>query len=188
MRPFLVKFFGIALLLTSAAYAQSLGDVARENREKKAAGDNSTATPKVITNKDLPKNVDADQPASEEESQSKVEEDANAANQRRAELRATHRSLQQQAAEQRIANQWKRQILAQKDRVAALQARVDELNAQIRATYGNVQYEPPYSGSQARQLRRVSQTRQQLDVQRMRLADMQESARRAGMHTPVYDP
>jgi hypothetical protein len=40
----------------SVAYGQSLGDIARENREKQnAEAAASTTPPKVITNKDLPK-------------------------------------------------------------------------------------------------------------------------------------
>ncbi len=50
------KILAIALLMGSVAYGQSLGDIARENREKQNAGrPASTTTPKVITNKDLPK-------------------------------------------------------------------------------------------------------------------------------------
>jgi hypothetical protein len=48
------------LLMNAAAFgqSQSLGDIARENREKKAAED-STAQPKVFTNSTLPKEPDA---------------------------------------------------------------------------------------------------------------------------------
>jgi hypothetical protein len=37
-------------------------------------------------------------------------------------------------------------------------------------------------------MRRVAQIQQQLDQQKMRLDQMQEAARRAGMHSAVYDP
>lgn len=187
MQSLLSRFWfsrlALAFLITSAAYGQSLGDVARENREKKSAEDNSTASPKVITNKDLPKDADANQEPAEENSKTDAEASATTAEQR-----AAHRSAQQRLAEQRAANQWKRQILAQKNRVAALQARIDQFNAETSSTYGSVQYEPPYGRSQNSQIQRVSQMQQKLDEQKARLADMQESARRAGMHTTVYDP
>ncbi len=188
MQSLLSKFLAIALLITSAAYGQSLGDVARENREKKAAEDNSAASPKVITNKDLPKDGDANQEPAEENSKTDAEDPVTTANQRSVERRAAQRSGQKSLAEQHAANQWKRQILAQKNRVAALEGRIDQFNAETSATYGSVQYEPPYGRSQDRQLQRVSQMQQKLDEQKARLADMQESARRAGMHTAVYDP
>jgi hypothetical protein len=43
------------------------------------------------------------------------------------------------------------------------------------------------TGDQARQLRRVAQIQTQLDEQ-VKLDQMQEAARHAGMHTVVYDP
>ena len=195
MQRMFLKILAIALLMVPASYAQSLGDVARENREKKAE-DASTAPAKVITNKDLPKDPEASQDAEEApvgaDAASAKPADHASEEQRAAERRATHRavqrSMQQRLAEQRVAGQWKRQIVAQENRVAALQSRVDQLNASIHATYGSTQYEAPYSRPQARQLQRVAQVQQQLDEQKMKLADMQESARRAGMHTVVYDP
>jgi hypothetical protein len=190
-----LKILAIALLMVPFTYAQSLGDVARENREKKAE-DSSTAPAKVITNKDLPK----DPEASEDAKDAATEDEASSvkpvvhpspekhAAEQRATHRAVQRSLQQRLAEQRAAEQWKRQILVQENRVAALQARFDQLNASLRATYGSTQYEAPYSRPQGRQLERIAQTQRQLDEQKMKLADIQESARRAGMHTVVYDP
>ncbi len=200
MQRMFLKILAIALLVVPLSYAQSLGDVARENREKKAE-DASTAPAKVITNKDLPKDPEADQdaadaPAGTDAASAKPADHASAdqrsPDQRAAEQRATHRavqrSMQQRLAEQRAAEQWKRQIVAQENRVAALQSRMDQLNASMRATYGSTQYEAPYSRPQAWQMQRLAQMQQQLDQQRMKLAEMQEAARRAGMHTVVYDP
>lgn len=166
------------LLLTNfAAYAQSLGDVARANSEKKAE-DASAAQPRVITNKDLPEDPDTDQATSE--LQPTTTEPTNKA--------ADHRSAQQRLAEQRAAEQWKRQILTQTNKVAALQARIDELNASIQSAHGSVQSEGPYNRYQMRQLQRVARIQQQLDEQKSQLDQMQETARHAGMHSAVYDP
>lgn len=187
MQRMFLRVLAIGLLITAASYGQSLGDVARENREKKSAEDSSSSSPpKVITNKDLQKNADADQEPAED-SKPNVEAPPSASTQRSAQ-RAAHRSAQQRLAEQRAMDQWKRLILAQKNRLTALQVRIDQLNETMRAAGGSVQYEPPYNTSQVRQLRRISQLQDQLDDQRIKLAEMQESARRAGMHTVVYDP
>ena len=97
-------------------------------------------------------------------------------------------SGQQRLAEQRAADQWKRQVLAQKNKMATLQARIDQLNASIRSAGGSVQYEGPSNRYQARQLQRVAQIQLQLDEQKMKLDQMQEAARHAGMHSAVYDP
>jgi hypothetical protein len=176
MRRVFLTIFAIALLMSSAAYGQSLGDVARENREKKAEAE-SAAQPKVITNANLPKDPDANQEPAEAQSEASASGTA-----------ADHRSSQQRLAERRAADQWKRQILAQKNKMAILQSRIDQLNASIRSAGGSVQYEGPYNRYQARQLQRVAQIQLQFDEQRMKLDQMQEAARHAGMHTAVYDP
>jgi len=191
-RPFhrrgLFSISALLLLVSLAAYGQSLGDVARENRDKKAT-DASTTPPKVITNKNLPKSPDgsAGPPASESEAQTSspatVEVGREAADQRTAE---------QRAAEQRAAGQWKSRILAQENVVANLQSRVAHLKASIHLTDPNASYD--YYGTlansryQARQLERLAQLQQQLDQQKRKLEDLQEAARHAGMHTLVYDP
>ena len=168
----------IALLMSSAVYGQSLGDVARDNREKKSE-DASAAQPKVITNNDLPKDPDANQEPPEEQAGTGAAASSKAAD---------HRSAEQRLAEQRAADHWKRQILAQKNKMATLQARIDQLNASIRSAGGSVQYEGPYNRYQVRQLQRVAQIQLRLDEQKMKLDQMQEAARHAGMHSAVYDP
>jgi predicted RNase H-like nuclease (RuvC/YqgF family) len=160
-----------------AAYGQSLGDIARANREKQNAENASAAQPKVITNANLPKDPDANQEPAEAQSGASARSQA-----------VDHRSAQQRLTEQRAADQWKRQILAQKNKMVTLQARIDQLNASIHSAGGSVQYEGPYNRYQARQLGRVAQIQLQLDEQKMKLDQMQEAARHAGMHTAVYDP
>ena len=172
-----LKISAIALLMSSAAYGQSLGDIARANREKQNAENTSAAQPRVITNANLPKDPDSNQEPAEAQSGTNASSTA-----------ADHRSAQQRLAEQRAADQWKRQILAQKNKMATLQARIDQLNESIRSAGGSVQYEGPYNRHQARQLQRVAQIQLQLDEQEMKLDQMQEAARHAGMHTLVYDP
>jgi predicted RNase H-like nuclease (RuvC/YqgF family) len=178
MKRMFLKSLAIALLMTSAAYGQSLGDVARANREKKAE-DASAAQPKVITNNDLPKDPDASQGPREATSGASAAASSQAAD---------HRSAQQRLAEQRVADRWKRLILAQENKMATLQARIGLLNASIQSMNGSVQYEGPQNRYQARQLQRVAQIQQQLDEQKRKLEQMQEAARHAGMHTAVYDP
>lgn len=177
MQRVFLKISAIALLMSSAAYGQSLGDIARANREKQNAENTSAAQPRVITNANLPKDPDANQEPAEAQSGTSASSTA-----------ADHHSAQQRLAEQRAADQWKRQILAQKNNMATLQARIDQLNASIRSAGGSVQYEGPYNRHQARQLQRVAQIQLQLDEQKMKLDQMQEAARHAGMHTVVYDP
>jgi hypothetical protein len=69
-----------------------------------------------------------------------------------------------------------------------LQARIDQLHASIKSANGSVQSDGPYNRSQAQQFQRVAQIQQQLDGEKRKLDQMQDAARHAGMHTPVYDP
>jgi cytochrome c556 len=187
-----LKSLAIAVALVvniaSTASAQSLGDIARENREKKAESA-SAAQAKVLTNKDLPKDAassdqaaPATQPASDPLANGNPEKNA-------AEKRADQRFAQQRLAEQRTGEQWKRRILAQKDRIVRVQARIDHLKA--NGQFANVSTYPhsgAYNHAQPRQVERILQLQQQLDEQKRKLEQMQEAARHAGMHTAVYDP
>jgi hypothetical protein len=174
----------IAALASSLALSQSLGDIARENQEQKAAQAENATSPKVITNKDLPKDPDASS-ASSATTAPVANKPADPMAKQRAEQRAEQRYAQQRQAEQRAAEQWKRQILAQKNKVAVLQARMNQMHAAIQSSSGSVASEGPYTGYQAR---RVAQIQQQLYEQKRKLDQMQEAARHAGMHTAVYDP
>jgi chromosome segregation ATPase len=173
------------LLLTNwAAYGQSLGDVARESREKKAAAPSTTPS-KVITNADLPKDPDADLDKSTRQGETQTERSA-------ADAASSQKAAEQRAAEQRVAERWKKQILEQENRIANLQTQVDNLKAAIHFVDANTTYDYyqglAYNRYQARQLERLKEMQQRLDQQKKKLADMQEAARHAGMHTPVYDP
>jgi cell division protein FtsB len=195
MQRMFLRTLAIAFLLYSSAYGQSLGDVARENRDKQNAEEaaSSTVKPRVITNKDLPKDPNPSPGPSE------VPPAASAVAGKDADPFSAHHLAEQQVADQRLAeerlaqqraaDQWKRHILAQKNKMATLQARIDQLKASMRPANSTVQYETlPYNRYQAQQLQRVAQIQQQLDEQKRKLDRMQEAARHAGMHTAVHDP
>jgi len=178
------QIFAIAMLANLAAYGQSLGEIAREYREKQAAAqDSSGAQPRVITNKDLGEGPEGMPELRETENNVKADYhgpfDHHVAD-------FGPESQGQRAEQQGAGENWKRQILMQQKRVANLQSRIDRLNASIHP--GTAQYEGPYTRSQAFQLERLEQMQQQLAEQQRRLAEMQEAARHSGMHTTVYDP
>jgi len=192
-RQLLFDVVAIVLLMGPMAFGQSLGDIARENREKQSAEDASSSSvkPKVITNKDLPKDPNADvtpngAPAASVTASAPM---SAAASGKTVENRAAERHFaQQRAGEQRAAEQWKKQILAQKTKMANLQARIDQVQASIRSANGEVQAEQPFNRYQARQVQQVALMQQRLNEQRIKLDQMQDAARHAGMHTAVYDP
>jgi hypothetical protein len=156
-----------------SAPAPSLGELARQLREKQNSEETNAAHPKVITNQDLGEGPEG-----------------------RPDLRQTPRAasfdrgpygqpLDQQRMGDQRAGEWRGRILEQKSRVASLQGRIDQINAQI---HSGAQFEGPGNRYQARQMEHIAQMQMQLDEQRRKLEEMQEAARRAGMHTTVYDP
>jgi hypothetical protein len=169
MHRMFLKIVAIALLMSPAAYGQSLGEVARQNREKQKAKDaSSTAKPKVITNENLPKGPDSEArpPQNEEKT-----------------------TTAPKISSSRSAEQWKSQILVQKKVIAILQAQIDKLNDSIHFVvaaeyYNGVQY----NQHQVKKQEKVAQMQQQLEEQKKRLDEMQEAARRAGMGNGIYDP
>lgn len=160
------------LLIGATALAQSLGDVARENRDSKAT---AQPTSKVITNKDL---TGEDDPAESPNTTS--------APQKR---QVTRNTAAPRETDQRAAAFWKQRVVAQKNVIANLQARADLIRASLKLTNAGNAYEgPALTRYQARQLDRLQQTELQIEQQKRSLEDLQEAARRAGMHTAVYDP
>jgi hypothetical protein len=171
---------------------QSLGDIARENQQKKAAAASSATPAKVFTNANLPKNPDglAEPPADQSQNSSPLSAEAAAI--REAEER---QAAQQRGAEQHAAERWKRRILAQRSAIANLEAQIDELRASIQFVDPNYAYPGANSSAiiahnriEARELQRLHQMEQRLGQHRQRLDEMQEAARHAGMHSAVYDP
>jgi hypothetical protein len=178
MQNSFLKVLTIALLLSLAAYGQSLADVARETRDKQKADEASGTQPKVITNSDLLANPSANPQA----------HPVKPARNNAADKAADRRAAEQRRTDQRTAEQWKKQIVTQENKIANLQKQIDQIKSSIQYRGGTAQYEGPYNVYESRQLQRVAQMQQELDQQNRRLADLQEAARHAGMHTLVYDP
>ena len=180
MQRTFLKTLAILLLLNLAAYAQqSLGEIARQYKEKLQAEEAAGTGPKMYTNQDIPP---ADQVGTPEPS----DEAQPAAHQ-------SYRTFDDRGADHRFAQQrdgamWRRDIVMQENRVAGLQMRIDQLNAMMHSPYGTAQYEGPYSRGQARAQQRLEQMQQALDHEKLRLEEMQDAARHAVMNSPVYDP
>jgi hypothetical protein len=176
-RNFGVPITTLLLFASVTAYGQSLGDVARENREKKAEPA-ATAPPKVITDGDLPKDAQGDEEAG-------ASGKAQTASPRKTAVgKATATSPDPRAMEQ-----WRRQILAQKRTVATLEKRLARFQASLSSVDANaISRGEIFSRSQALEQERLAQVQEQLEEQRAKLLEMQEEARRAGMHTQIYDP
>ena len=167
LRQFGLPITALVFLASVTAYGQSLGDVARETREKKAA----TAPPKVIMDSDVAKDAPEKTSASTKAAPS-------------AKTATLTNSPDPHAAEQ-----WRRQILAQKRAVSTLEKRLARFQASLSSVDADaIARGEILSRSQALEQERLAQVQEQLEEQRAKLLELQEEARRAGMHTQVYDP
>ena len=178
VRQFGLQTTTLLLLASMTAYAQSLGEVARESREKKAEAPTSTP-PKVITNADLPKDAQEAQ-----ETDTSIKPQAAFPGKIGA-----GRTKATSAPDPRAAEQWRTQILAQKRSVATLEKRLARYQASL--SYGDasaIARGEILTRNQALEQERLAQVHDQLEEQRAKLVEMQDEARRAGMYPKVYDP
>ena len=158
-------------LFTCAGHGQSLGDVAREQRQKQQAKDPKAAA-KVVTNDEIPESTDASA-SSSDDTEAASESSAPAA----------------RSAEKKTAEQWKAEIEARKAKIAALQSQVDKLNDSVHFVEANRYYNGvQYNQYQLKKQQEAHRLQKQLDTEKEALVDAQESARKDGFGTAVYDP
>jgi hypothetical protein len=169
--------FTAAITLAAAAAnsqdAPSLGDLARQQRQQKeqskTAPGKDPKAPKVITNEEIPEHAEA-------VSLHKVsaQESATAASYNGPKI---------------SADQWRSQIVAQKNQVVSLQNQIDELNESVRFAPANCAANcVGWNERQREKQQRAERMQAQLEDQKKRLDDMQESARKQGYGSSVYDP
>ena len=176
-----------AVLLAATGYAQdqpSLGDVARQARQKKqqakdaqntdAQAKSTAAKPsKVITEDELP-----EQTTSEMTSSSPGDKD-----------HADTVSAASAPQGKLSAEEWKSKIQAQKTVVDSLQKNIDELNKSIQFAPGNcVAGCVEWNEKQKQKQQEVEQMKGQLDSAQKKLSEMQDAARQQGYGSSVYEP
>jgi hypothetical protein len=166
---------GLGLLFAAAAsYGQSLGDVARQQRQKQQSK-SAQAPRKVITNEDIPES-----PASSQASAS-----ASTDSDKRDQPSATPSS----GDVMRAGEQFKAQIRAQKNSIASLQKQIDKLNSTIHFVEANrYRNGVQYNQLQIQKQEEAQRMQRQLDEAKNQLEQMQEAARKAGFGNAVYDP
>jgi hypothetical protein len=175
-RLFLVGTAALCLFAATASGqdSQSLADLARQQRQQKeqsktAPGKDAKA-PKVITNEEMPAHAE---PASEAGA-STDKSPPSPASSNGAKLPAEH---------------WKSQIVAQKNQIASLERQVDEISESVRFAPANcVANCVGWNERQREKQQRVERMQAQLEEEKRRLDDMQESARKQGYGSSVYDP
>ncbi|HEV2717189.1 MAG TPA: hypothetical protein VGU64_18125 [Terriglobales bacterium] len=86
------------------------------------------------------------------------------------------------------ADQWKSQIQAQKNAIASLQREIVNLSASIHFPVACLRNCPQRNERQLQKENRVEVLKAQLDQQQKHLENLQESARKQGFGSSVYDP
>jgi predicted RNase H-like nuclease (RuvC/YqgF family) len=87
------------------------------------------------------------------------------------------------------AEQWKSQIQAQKSAIASLQREIASLSESVHYAGGNcVANCVQWNERQKEKQDRVEVMKQQLEEQEKRMEDLQESARKQGFGSSVYEP
>ena len=147
----------------------SLGDLARKQREKQQSKNSPAKPKKVVTDEDMP--VHAPDVAHNDASQAEVP----------AEHSATD-VLQ-------TGDQFKTAIARQKSAIADLKNRIDKLNSSIHFVEANAYRNGvEYNKVQAQKQQEVERLQGQLNEQQRGLEQMQETARKAGYGSAVWDP
>jgi len=163
------RVLSMIVLLAAVSWAQSLGDVARQQKQKQQAKTGKPA-PKVITDDDLPSHPN-------DSVDSKPAKDSHE------EVTSTT------SGDKKPAAQWKAEIQAQKDNIASMQAQLDRVKASIYFVEANRYVNGvEYNQQQIRKQQQAERMQKQLDEQKSRLESMQEAARRQGYGSAVYDP
>jgi hypothetical protein len=159
---------GLVISLGALCYSQSLGEVAREERQKREAK-KALGTPKVITNEDLPEHPNSDDSAATSQASSEI---------------APSRPMGSKPAEQ-----WKAEIAAQRKALDALQSQIDRLNSSIHFAPGTcVRNCAQWNEQQIQKQDQVQHRQAELEQQKKKLEDMQEAARKEGYGNAVYEP
>jgi hypothetical protein len=178
MRTYQTAFLVVVVFAVMPSLGQSLGDVARQQKQKQQAKDAKTA-PKVITNEDLPAHSESDSSAT-----SKDTSDSSSSR-----MTDEHVSGAGALSNPASARQVKTTILAQKSSIEAMQSEINKLNDSIHFVEANhYSNGAEYNQHQAKKQQEVERLQKQLEEQKKKLEDMQESARKAGFGSAVYDP
>ena len=157
----------IIFAVAGLAYGQSLGDVAREQRQKQQTKP-AQAPAKVITDDDMPKD---------------------GAGVSTVGTGSSTDPAPSQPVGSKSAEQWKAEIAAQKKAVDNLQSQMDQLNSSIRFAPGNcVRNCVQWNEHQVEKQNQVQRMQGQLDEQKKRLEEMQDGARKDGYGNSVYEP
>ena len=172
----------VACLLASLAAAQSLGDVARKNREKRGG---AAATAKVYTNDNLPQSVSFAEGSRTTQAPGKA---ATATTTPKTAAAAAEEEDTEAVDPKEEEAKWRTRIKEQKDEIALLERElsVTERENKLRAEsyYGDagtrLRDEGKYAADDRKYKAETDEKKQKLAAAKQKLEDMREELRKAG--------
>jgi len=173
----------VVLVLAAASLSQSsdnptLGDLARKQRQKQQGKDAKGSPKKVVTNEDLPEHPEA----TPDSSGSRNSSDVNRSHDAVSAAPAAGDVMQ-------TGEQWKAAIQQQKNAVAYLKSHIDKLQDSIHFVEANrYRNGVEYNKVQAEKQKEAQRLQGQWDEAQKNLEQIQESARKAGFGSSVWDP
>jgi hypothetical protein len=168
-RRLFLGFAAAASLFAVFACAQdspSLGDLARQQRQQKEQA--KPVQIKVVTNEEIPEHSDSTPEAASPD---------------------TGSAYPSSHGRKESAERVKAQIRAQENQIAILQRRIDEVTKSIpRAPIDCANGCPRWNERYGRKELQIERMQAQLQDEKRHLGEMQESARKQGYGSSVYDP
>jgi gas vesicle protein len=181
---------GLCAGMAFAQDSQSLGDVARQTRQKKQQQENQTqADPAKAAAQAVDPNAKPAPPAkaahvyTNDEIPEHTGPDLRSGPEHGSSLSPTNYKGGKLSAEQ-----WKAQIRRLKNSIAALQKQIEAVESSIHFAGGNYERHVLYNNRQRQKEQQVENLKSQLEQQQKLLEDMQEEARHQGYGSAVYDP
>ena len=182
--------------------SQSLGDVARQSRQQKQQKDAQakTASPKAPSSPEaaaadaIPKDAQSSRPPhviTNEEIGSPMSSTAAAADKPQTDSKPSSKSASSPGSADRNeqAEEWKTRIQEQKSAIDSLQSQITEVSESIRFAGANcVANCEHWNEHQKQKLDQVESMKAELEEQKKHLDEMQESARKQGFGSSVYEP
>jgi hypothetical protein len=157
------------MFLAASVYGQSLGDVARQQRQKPAQ--KSPAPRKVITDDDMPSHPDKTEESSAKTSSPSVSQERPAIN-------SSSNGEQLKAA-----------FSARKQQIKDFEQQLDRVRASVHYVEANGYTNAvQYNQNQLRKQQEADRMQKQLDDAKKDLQTTQDAARKAGFGSSVYDP
>jgi len=192
---------GASAFLCAMALAQddspSLGDLARQVRAQKQQKDSqprhAKATPQEVVKDDSTASTaskDASQPKTAHVAgNDELPEQATSSTASKHHSDSAESDAQPAADRDAQAEQWKTQIQEQKSSIASLQQEISNLSSSIQFAGANcVSNCEQWNERQQQKQQQVESMKTQLEEAKHHLEDMQDTARKQGFGSAVYDP